>query len=104
MANGDEIDNEGEKKFIAHMMTVDGADSGGKGITAQVCKVHRPLMSVKKICRNGQRVVFDEDGSYVENKMTVEKIKVVEEDGEYVLDVWANTEDAKEATFGGQGK
>ena len=52
VANGDEIDNEGEKTFIAHMLTIDGADSGGRGIVAQVCKVHRPLMSVKKICKN----------------------------------------------------
>ena len=34
VANGDEIDNEGEKRFVAHMVTVDGGDSGGKGITA----------------------------------------------------------------------
>merc|ERR1712079_961139 len=68
VANGDEIDNEGEKRFVAHMLTVNGEDSGGKGIVAQVCKVHRPLMSVKKICRNGQRVVFDDDGSYGKNK------------------------------------
>ena len=104
VANGDEIDNEGEKKFIAHMVTVDGQDSGGKGITAQVCRVHRPLMSVKKICRNGSRVVFDEEGSYVENKTTGERIRVSEEDGEYVLDVWVNTGKAKETPFGGQVK
>merc|ERR1712026_473795 len=87
VANGDEIDNEGEKQFVAHMVTVEGADSGGRGITAQVCKVHRPLMSVKKICKNCQKVAFDEEGSYVENKTTGEKIRVLEEDGEYVLDV-----------------
>ena len=102
VANGDEIDNEGEKKFIAHMLTVNGEDSGGKGIVAQVCKVHRPLMSVKKICKNGQRVVFDDEGSYVECKSTGERLQVLEEDGEYVLDVWVNTEEAKEGTFGGQ--
>ena len=104
MANGEEIDNEGEKSFIAHMLTIEGADSGGKGITAQVCKVHRPLMSVKKICKNGHRVVFDEEGSYVENKWTGKKIKVEEEDGEYVLDVWIYTGGEKETTFGGQGR
>ena len=38
VANGEEIDNEGEKRFVEHMVTVEGADSGGKGITAQVCK------------------------------------------------------------------
>ena len=61
-------------------------------------------MSVKKICKIGQRVVFDEEGSYVENKWTGERIKVSEEDGEYVLDVWVKTGEEKEATFGGQGK
>ena len=58
----------------------------------------------KEICKNDHRVVFDEDGSYVENKVTGEKIKVVEEDGEYVLDVWVNTKEVKESTFGGQGR
>ena len=86
------------------MLTVNGEDSGGKGIVAQVCKVHRPLMSVKKICKNWQRVVFDDEGSYVEFKTTGEKLQVLEEDGEYVLDVWVNTEAVKEGTFGGQGK
>ena len=61
-------------------------------------------MSVKKICKNGQRVVFDDDGSYVENKVTGERLQVLEEDGEYVLDVWVNTAEGKETTFGGQGR
>ena len=60
-------------------------------------------MSVKRICRNNQRVVFDDEGSYIENKATGERLKVLEEDGEYVLDVWVNTGAAKEGTFGGQG-
>ena len=102
VANGDEIDNEGEKRFIAHMLTVDGADSGGKGITAQVCKVHRPLMSVKKICKSGYRVIFDDEGSYIEDKHTGESMKVIEEEGEYVLDVWVKADGEGEATFGGQ--
>ena len=50
------------------------------------------------------KVVFDEEGSYVECKATGERLQVLEEDGEYVLDVWVNTEAAKEGTFGGQGK
>ena len=104
VANGNEIENEGEKRFVAHMLTVDGADSGGKGITAQVCAVHRPLMSVKRICRNNQRVVFDDEGSYIENKFTGGRLQVREEDGEYVLDVWINAGEEKDKTFGGQGK
>ena len=104
VANGNEIENEGEKRFIAHMLTVEGTDSGGKGVTAQVCAVHRPLMSVKKICRNNQRVVFDDEGSYIENKTTGERLKVLEEDGEYVLDIWVNAGAEKEVSFCGQGK
>ena len=53
VANGEEIKNMGEKKFVAHMVSVEGGDTGGKGITAQICDVHRPLMSVKKICKAG---------------------------------------------------
>ena len=70
VANGEEIGNVGEKRFVAHMVMVDGEDSGPRGVTAQVCDVHRPLMAVKRVCRHGNRVVFDEDGSYVENKQT----------------------------------
>ena len=103
VANGAEIDNKGEKKFIAYMTTVDGQSSEGKGITAQVCDVHRPLMSVKKMCKVGHRDVFDEEGSYVENKKTGEIITITEEDGDYVMDTWVKTEAESASTFGGPG-
>ena len=104
VANGEEIFNQGEKKFVAYMATVEGQDSEGRGVTAQVCDVHRPLMSVKKMCRSGHRVVFDEVGSYIENKETGEKLKIVEEDGEYLLDVWVKANEKGTSTFGGQGR
>ena len=104
VANGDEIHNKGEKRFIAHMELVDGSDSGPRGVTAQVCDVHRPLMSVKRVCKNGNRVVFDDEGSYVENKRTGEKMVIEEDDGDYVLDVWVKVGQDEEAPFGGQGK
>ena len=56
-------------------------------MTAQVCDVHRPLMAVKRVCKHGNRVVFDDDGSYVENKTTGERMKIEEDDGDYVLDM-----------------
>ena len=87
VANGEEIHNQGEKKIVAHMLKVDGSDSGPRGVTAQVCDVHRPLMSVKRVCKNGNSVVFDEDGSYVENKKTGERMIIEEDDGDIVLDV-----------------
>ena len=43
VANGEEIDNKGEKKFVGHIITVEGQESGGKGFTAQACDVQRPF-------------------------------------------------------------
>ena len=102
MANGDEIDNKGEKKLVGNMVTFLGGDSGGRGITAQICDVHRPLMSVKRMCKSGHRVVFDDEGSYIESKQTGEKLRIIEEDGEYLLDVWVKAKETNSATFGGQ--
>ena len=48
--------------------------------------------------------MFDDDGSYVENKQSGERLTIVEEDGDYLLDVWVKTTGDGEATFGGQGK
>ena len=104
VANGDEIFNQGDKKFIAYMTTVQGQDSEGRGVTAQICDVHRPLMSVRKMCKSGHKVIFDEEGSYVENKETGEQLKIIEEDGEYLLDVWVRAKESNDTTFGGQGK
>ena len=59
-------------------------------------------MSVKKICKAGYKIIFDEGGSYVEDKTTGETMRVIEEDGEYVMDVWVNTSEQNEPTFGGQ--
>ena len=36
--------------------------------------------------------------------MTGERLQVLEEDGEYVLDVWVNAAEGKATTFGVQGK
>ena len=84
-------------------MTDDGRDSGARQITAQICDVHRPLMSVKGMCRSGHRVIFDEDGSYVENKTTLDRIKIDEVDGEYVLGMWVKSGcDGGSSAFAGQ--
>ena len=46
------------------------------------------LGSVKRICAAGHRVVFDEDGSYIENKSTGEVNILREDNGNYMLDMW----------------
>ena len=103
VANGAEIENQGEKKFTGVMNSVEGWETEGKGVTAQICDVHRPLMSVRKMCKAGHRVVFDDEGSYIENKSTGERLKIEEEDGDYVLDVWAKTGEDEEKVFRGPG-
>ena len=105
VANGAEIHNEGEKTFSGCIGTVGGGVSKERAVRAQVCAVHQPLLSVKGMCRSGHRVVFDEDGSFIENKRTLERLKIEEVDGEYVLDMWVKIgQDDASQTFGGQRK
>ena len=57
-------------------------------ITAQVCDVNKPLLSVKKVIKAGNKVVFDEDGSYIEHKETGERAWLSEEGGMFMLRLW----------------
>ena len=59
-----------------------------RGMTFQAAQVSKPLGSVKRICAAGHRVVFDEDGSYIENKTTGEIHMLREDNGNYMLDMW----------------
>ena len=43
---------------------------------------------MRKVCEAGNRVVFDEEGSYVENKKTGEGAELVKEKGSYIRTVW----------------
>ena len=101
VANGETIDNEGEKTFVGYATGEDGS-SQGRRVTAQVCKVHQPLLSVKKMCKAGHRIVFDDEESYVENKVTGEKISIEEDDNGYGLDLWVRGNGA--ADFHGPGR
>ena len=83
VANGVRIPNLGEKKFVA-------VSEGGtaRNITAQVCDVNKALLSVRKVMKAGNRVVFDEEGSYIEDKETSEKIWLREEQGMFMVKMW----------------
>jgi hypothetical protein len=83
VANGIRIANLGEKRFEG--VTEDG---GVKNITAQVCSVNKALLSVSKAVKAGNRVIFDDEGSYIENKVTGEVTWLVEEGGMYALKMW----------------
>ena len=56
-----------------------------------VADVGKVLMSVAKACESGYKVVFDEEGSYVEHKSSGEWLPMVEsEGGLFELRMWVN--------------
>ena len=83
VANGEKIPNLGEKKFVG--TSEEGTE---RNMTAQVCDVNKALLSVKRVVKAGNRVVFDEDGSYIEDKQTGEKMWMEENNGMYILKLW----------------
>ena len=93
MANGQKTSNKGEKHVKA--VTRDGHEISFK---AQVTDVHRPLMSVSRICDKGHRVVFESHGGYIESLTTGEKINVRRDHNVYRLQV-----DVPESGFTRQG-
>ena len=83
VANGDRIDNLGEKKFTC--VVEEGCECDMK---AQVCDVNKALLSVREMAQAGNRVVFDADGSYIENKETGNRVRMQEQGGMYTLKLW----------------
>ena len=83
VANGVRIPNLGEKRFVG--TTVEGVS---RKLTAQVCDVNKALLSVSKVVKNGSRVVFDADGSYIEDKNSGEQMHLVEKNGMFMLNLW----------------
>ena len=71
-----------------------------RGMTFQAAPVSRPLGSVKKICKSGHTVVFDEEGSYIMNKATGEVNWMREEDGNYIMDLWVIPQEAMNSSAG----
>ena len=61
-----------------------------RSITAQVFAVNKALMSVKKVMRAGNRVVFDEEGTYIEDKVTAEKIWATDDGGMFMVKMWVD--------------
>ena len=69
VANCVPISNLGERRFKG--VTEEGIL---KNIAAQVIDVNKPLLSVSKEVAAGNRVVFDKDGSYIEDLTTGDKV------------------------------
>ena len=83
VANGVRIPNLGEKAFKGE--TEEGL---ARAVRAQVCDVNKALLSVRKVVMAGNRVVFDQDGSFIEDKVTGEKIWLKDDGHMYMLRMW----------------
>ena len=57
-------------------------------MVAAVTDVDDALLSVSKVVRAGNRVVFDDEGSYIEHKQTGEVTPLSEVGGLYNLKMW----------------
>ena len=64
-------------------------------MTFQVANVRGPLGSVRRICEAGNRVVFDEEGSYIENNTSKKRTKIDKVKGVYLLKLWVKKEEPK---------
>ena len=86
------------------MITANGTPTSMK---FQCTRVKKPLGAVKRICSAGNRVVFDDEGSYILNKNTGETMPLREDgDGQYLLGVFIvkpNDARSSSAGFAGQG-
>ena len=83
VANGETVDNEGEKNFVAQ------TDEGVlRSLKAQVCGVNRDLLSVIKHVNNEARVVLSRVGSYIMDEQTGQRMWMKESGGMYTLSLW----------------
>ena len=57
----------------------------------QVCEVNKALLSVKRLTAVGNRVVFDPEGSYVEDIKTGDITWLREDNGMYMLTPWVQS-------------
>ena len=64
-----------------------------RSLTAQVCAVNKSLMSVSKIAKTGHRVIFDDDGSFIEDKSSGDRFWMTESNGMYTLRMWVSNKD-----------
>ena len=94
VADGTEIPNLGQRQFLGHT-----EEGGTRSVTAQVCAVNKNLMSVSKVAARGNRVVFDDDGSYIEDKTSVERTWMHQVQGMYMIKMWVSRKDTKDAGF-----
>jgi len=96
-ANNTKIAIHGKKALRGY--TNEGSEIG---IGLQVADVKKALGSVRRMCEAGNRVVFDDEGSYIENKGTGERVTLTKERGSYILSLWVPKK-SQEQPFSRQG-
>ena len=73
----------GQKVFLG-----DSTEGVTKQVRAQVCDVNKALLSVSPVVRKGNRVVFQEEGSYIEDRSNGQVMWLTEDNGMYLLKLW----------------
>ena len=53
-----------------------------------MAEVQRTLASVRKLCQAGDRVVFDREGSYIQNTSTGNNTVIQEGHNGYTVGIW----------------
>ena len=84
VANGEIIVNQGEKRCA---MVTEGT-SHPRQMNLQVSDVHKALLSVIELVKKGQRVVFDDDWSYIQDKATGVCDTLLQTDDSFELVTW----------------
>ena len=82
-AGGHRMKNKGQRKIL--MLTKEGYL---RWLTVQVAAVKKVLGSVSKNNACGQRVVYDQDGSYIEDKRSGQKVALDLDRGVFQFDAW----------------
>ena len=59
-------------------------------MTAQLTEVDQALMSVRKMVQTGNKVVFADEGSYIEDVRTGNNVWMKENNGMYMLSLRVN--------------
>ena len=90
----DIAEKEEESQIIAPVMKTQEKTIAPVSKRAGLCTMRfhvtdatKNLASVKKMTQNGNRVVFDEERSYIQNKRTGQEMNLISEKGVYKLDV-----------------
>jgi hypothetical protein len=59
-----------------------------RGYTTQCADVSKPFQSVRHLVKNRHAVIFDDEGSYIFNKVTGELNHIVDDGINYSMKVW----------------